>query len=58
VQVSQLGRDICAQFDETYGYVINGKTTETSTNFPVRYGIQVSLLGKREVQQRGQAHAV
>ena len=42
VEVSQLGRDICANFDETFGYILNSKTLDEAPLFQVRYGIQVS----------------
>lgn len=35
----------------------NGAEAPAYTQFPVRYGIQCSLYGVREVQQRGQMHA-
>jgi len=37
-------------------YVFNEVTPTSAVTFPSRFGIQVSLYGVREVQQRGQLH--
>lgn len=38
-------------------YIFNNPLTETNTQFPVRYMIQVSLLGIRYTQKRGEARS-
>lgn len=40
-----------------YEFQTDGGEGANLTTFPVRYGIQCSLYGVREVQQRGQMHA-
>lgn len=54
--VSEIARATLAQM-QTQNYILNPEEeTDNPVSHPARFGIQVSLLGKREVQQRAQYH--
>lgn len=55
VDVSELARNTLAQLEPMY-YPLRTNNSEQYNSVAARYGIQVSLLGKREVQQRGSYH--
>lgn len=54
VTVSEIGRDILSGMSLS-NYMLKNTAGEY-TAFPQRYGMQVTLMGKREVQQRGALH--
>lgn len=61
VTVSQYARDYLSNFANlnpqyVFGGISGAPADPPYTNFPARFGIQVSLLGKRLVQQRAQYH--
>lgn len=59
LELSEYAQGILSQImgPGSYTFLIEGTEAPTSTSFQCRYGIQCSLYGMREVQQRGSLHA-
>lgn len=53
LDVAEYGRSLLTAYRGPWNYLFN---QEVKTSYPMACGIQLSLLGKRLVQQRGQYH--